>query len=212
MADIQDFSIKKSLFASSLILLPIGFWSFFIDQQTAVFFRDHQPGLMRDFAKITTDVGMGVNYFSFFLIVLIFSFLPKLKPLKWLRDFSILGFWSLILSGILVYPIKYLVGRQRPYVTDNFEAFVFSPLSSDWQFHSLPSGHAQVLFTGTAVIWIFFPKLRFLSALWAILFAWTRVATHNHFVSDVCFGAWFGIAGTLLAVALVKRWPRLYRG
>jgi membrane-associated phospholipid phosphatase len=105
---------------------------------------------------------------------------------------------SLFISGIAVHFFKFLFGRLRPHRTEVGDPNVFVPFNFDWHYHSLPSGHSQVLFTVATCLALAFPKKAVVLYLSFFALAMTRVFTIQHFLSDVMMGCLLGYVVTQL--------------
>jgi membrane-associated phospholipid phosphatase len=92
--------------------------------------------------------------------------------------------------------IKLAVGRQRPTGTDN--PYTMRPLTRNREFQSFPSGHTVVAFTIAAALdhETSDPFLAAGAYSAAALVGWSRLATGEHWLSDVAGGAAVGIAVT----------------
>jgi hypothetical protein len=135
--------------------------------------------------------------------------IPMLVPYIWLQRFAF-GLVALITSGVLVQVCKFLIGRQRPFLTEGRDALIFNPFTHDWNFHSMPSGHAQVSFSVAAILSVWFPRQWWLWFCLAALVMSTRVFLCVHFVSDVLLGAVVGLVGVELGKLTWQRlWPWL---
>ncbi len=182
----------------------------FLDQNMTTLFKDDD--WKWQFARDITNIGLFENYFVPAFLV----WTGTWSVIKWnlgsmnrdvLRRVCLQSSWlmySLLGSGILTHIIKPIFGRQRPFVTTNFEPHVFNPMTTFFEpsgyFHSLPSGHAQVLFTVATFFAFSIPRFRVGFYLVAFLLAFTRVATRDHFFSDILIGA---LVGHLTTVTLL---------
>ncbi len=91
------------------------------------------------------------------------------------------------------------VGRGRPFVGGQANAFNFAPFNGTEAYFSLPSAHAVTAFAlafGVAAIW---PRARVIMAVYAVLIAMTRLVLLAHHPSDVVAGAVLGVLGALVA-------------
>jgi membrane-associated phospholipid phosphatase len=103
---------------------------------------------------------------------------------------------STLLAGASVIIIKSLIGRERPFVSDN--AFKFHPVNFKDKTNSFPSGHTTVAF---ALATSFAREIR---GTWDDVFfyslatttAYARMHDNKHWLSDVVFGAGLGITAT----------------
>lgn len=188
---------------------------YFFDQDLANFFGSPERNKIALFARDITDVALAEFYFALaFGVYLIAKFAQWIYKknealvvdrLLFFQRWSINFFVALVTSGILVHLFKNLIGRQRPHLTANFDAFVFSPFNFHWDWHSMPSGHSQVMFTAATMIAIAFPRLKIFWFAAAASIAFTRVMIQYHFLSDVVVGAWVGYVGAHLAMFLMRK-------
>lgn len=161
----------------------------------------------RRISRYATDLGEGGVWFGFGLICLILSFIyfKKSQEIRIrLRHFVYQLYASLIISGITLHLLKYLIGRARPHLNDNHESLIFQPLTLNSHYHSMPSGHSQVLFAAAASACIF------LNSKWhkwiytlAFLLSFTRVIVTQHFLSDVIIGCLLGYWGAFIVRELI---------
>ncbi len=200
-----------SLLSLRLIIagLLIGVASFvsviLLDGPLAQYFKPLFGGEMHLFAARLTDVAKAGPYFGISIIVLILGTvagrLRQAQKKTW-DEIARWGFQSLmafLLSGVLVQALKHIVGRKRPYAVESLSPHEFHFLTTNYEFHSFPSGHSQVMFAAATMLWLIWPKGGFIWFLAATLIAATRIVTLNHWMSDVLAGAYVGVAGTLMA-------------
>lgn len=184
----------------------------FFDQQVAQYFTGEDKALLRKVAREVTDIGEGAPFLVLALVVYLAArfVLPRLR--RWsapavarLRFRAGFALSSLIYSGIVVHFFKFLFGRQRPHMSETYEAHAFEPLNMHWHWHSYPSGHSQVVFAAATILAVYWPRGRWVFLACATVVAATRVMIHQHFLGDVIMGSLLGY--------LVTRWnyERLYR-
>jgi membrane-associated phospholipid phosphatase len=117
-------------------------------------------------------------------------------------------FICLLASGLTVHFFKFLIGRKRPYHVMGSsqlglcEPFVFDPFTLEYTFHSMPSGHSQLIFTVSTFLSYYTRSiyLKFGLFLFALVMALTRVGTQDHFLSDVLIGSGVGVVVTSLVM------------
>jgi len=96
-------------------------------------------------------------------------------------------------GGLLAEILKLLLRRERPAVMDGLYSFrpwsehPFSTSGLAW-----PSSHTMVAFAAATAMGRLFPRTKWVWYTLAAGCAFTRVAAHAHFVSDVTLGALFG--------------------
>ena len=112
---------------------------------------------------------------------------------------------SATLSGALGELLKIVIRRQRPGQSAGeylFREWADRPFSTAGL--GLPSSHVVVAFGALAMLALLFPRARPVCYLLAAGCAFSRVAAHAHFVSDVTLAAVVGIA---TAGLLFRRFP-----
>jgi hypothetical protein len=102
-------------------------------------------------------------------------------------------FESLLAGGLASIAIKYIFGRSRPYKGEGNTKFNWFETNNI--FNSLPSGHVIAAFTTSTVLSNYIENIYISIALYSLsaLTAYQRLATDNHWFSDVFVGAGIGI-------------------
>ena len=181
-----------SLLASALSIL-------FLDQPLARYFAEGSRENLWVFAREITDIGLGSHYFLgsslVFLALFVWrkinknSYLWREPLLHWSAQF----FLALCASGVVVFVLKALVGRERPHKSGpDYIQWNFEPLNLHWHYQSFPSGHSQVLFTVATMLTALFPRGAVIFFVLAGGIAFTRVITHSHYLSDCIWGSYLG--------------------
>ncbi|MDZ4084631.1 MAG: phosphatase PAP2 family protein [Bdellovibrionales bacterium] len=175
------------------------------DGQLAEFYKPQFGSDLHVFAAKLTDVAKAGPYFAISVIIAVFglagSRLDRSRKLAW-AEIMRWGFQALmafLFSGVLVQLLKHLLGRKRPYAVESLSPHEFHFMTANYEFHSMPSGHSQVMFTAATVLWLIWPKGGIVWFVMAALIAMTRVVTLNHWMSDILVGAYVGFAGTMIA-------------
>ncbi len=186
------------------IMAPAVVAAFYVDQPVARYFKPQFGGTLHLLAVRLTEIGKADIYFGLAVLVL---FLGVVLRRRLLRNRGISALAALTLSGLFVQLLKHLIGRQRPYASLPLEAGQFDFVNSNYEWHSMPSGHSQVVFTVATTMVLLGPRYRAWQWSWlmfAAMIAMTRVITLNHWLSDTLAGAYVGILGTVIAFRLVK--------
>lgn len=175
------------------------------DGQLAEFYKPQFGSELHVFAAKLTDAAKAGPYFAISVIIAVFglaaSRLDQSRKRAW-AEIMRWGFQALmafLFSGVLVQLLKHLFGRKRPYAVESLSPHEFHFFTANYEFHSMPSGHSQVMFTAATVLWLIWPKGGIVWFVAAALIAMTRVVTLNHWMSDILVGAYVGIAGTMIA-------------
>ncbi|HQY87307.1 MAG TPA: phosphatase PAP2 family protein [Tepidisphaeraceae bacterium] len=125
--------------------------------------------------------------------------LTTLHPWRW-RSIVVLTLGALT-SGLLVWFLKWCVGRTRPRVIEK-TPFSFEPFRDgfDGIMHqanlTFPSGHAAMAFSIATCLCLMVPRGAWLWLAFGALVAAERVAELAHYPSDVVAGAIAGIVCT----------------
>ncbi|MEM7755700.1 MAG: phosphatase PAP2 family protein [Planctomycetota bacterium] len=123
-----------------------------------------------------------------------------------------------LLTAVVLYPAKMLIGRPRPRFDDPFGfigAFGKYPLDAErgmaagWELGvsgvsdlwSMPSGHTAFAVVCAVFLWVAYPRIRLLAVTLAVITASGRLLLGAHYVSDVLAGAALGLA---VAVPVVR--------
>jgi membrane-associated phospholipid phosphatase len=99
-----------------------------------------------------------------------------------------------VLAGEIV---KGIIGRGRPFVGGQANAFNFSHFTWAESYASFPSGHAIASVALAFAVTTVWPRLRIPMAIYAIVIIITRLVLLAHHPSDVVAGALTGIIGAM---------------
>ncbi|MBI4448333.1 phosphatase PAP2 family protein [Candidatus Woesearchaeota archaeon] len=163
-----------------LIFLAAFIVSVFFDKEIFFFVTNHRVSFLNALMVMATDI---IAIIVVFLAATIILFLGAKK-----KQWVIPLLFSLAASEIIVFVMKYLVGRIRPDVIFGVAALVqeASP--------SFPSAHAAAIFAALPVLNKEYPKLKILWIAISLLIAYSRIYVGVHYLSDVIAGAMIGYA------------------
>jgi undecaprenyl-diphosphatase len=99
-----------------------------------------------------------------------------------------------VLTGEL---IKHIVGRGRPFVGGQANAFNFSHFAGTEAYASFPSGHATTAFALAFAVAAVWPRTRMVMFVYAVVIAMSRLVLLAHHPSDVVAGALIGVIGAM---------------
>jgi len=106
-------------------------------------------------------------------------------------------FWAVAMSNLVTEVLKYCIGRGRPFVGGEANAFHFSHFAGNPAYYSFPSGHATTAFALAFAVSVVWPQARLAMAVYAIVIAATRLVLVAHHPSDVVGGALVGVIGAM---------------
>jgi len=154
--------------------------------------------------RILTDFGKD-EYVLAVLAVLLIAVAIVSPALRGIQRSLLLGlgtrlqfiFCAVAVSNLVTEVLKYCVGRGRPFVGGEANAFHFSHFAGNPAYYSFPSGHATTAFALALAVSAVWPQARVAMAVYAIVIAATRLVLLAHHPSDVVAGALIGIIGTM---------------
>ena len=106
-------------------------------------------------------------------------------------------FCAVAFSNLVTEVLKYCIGRGRPFVGGEANAFHFSHFAGNPAYYSFPSGHATTAFALALAVSAVWPQARVAMAVYALIIAATRLVLLAHHPSDVVAGAMVGIVGAM---------------
>lgn len=106
-------------------------------------------------------------------------------------------FCAVAVSNLVTEVLKFGIGRGRPFVGGEANAFHFSHFAGSPAYSSFPSGHATTAFALAFAVSVVWPRMRHAMAAYALIIAATRLVLLAHHPSDVVAGAMVGIVGAM---------------
>jgi membrane-associated phospholipid phosphatase len=200
------------------VVAAIVYTMLFVDVPVAAY-RGQWPLWLRQPTGTMTDVGLGIWYI---LPATLLAFATNLtdwsrrtrRQLLVLYNRASLAMLVLIatgLSGLAAAVLKRIIGRARPSLFDEHGVFGFRAFAIDPAFASFPSGHSTILGSLAALLWLYFPRWRFVTLPLLFLCANTRVIVSSHHPSDVIAGFGFGFVFAVLTAMVFARLGYLFR-
>src|ERR1700709_605569 len=107
-------------------------------------------------------------------------------------------FFAVLLPVLAGEIIKDIVGRGRPFVGGQANAFNFSHFAGTEAYASFPSGHAITAFALAFAVSAVWPHLRSVMLIYAVMIGASRLVLLAHHPSDVVAGALIGVIGAML--------------
>jgi undecaprenyl-diphosphatase len=106
-------------------------------------------------------------------------------------------FFAVLVSALAGELIKWMVGRGRPFVGGESNAFNFAHFSGSDAYMSFPSGHANTAFALAFAVSAIWPQARPVMIVYAVSIALSRLVLLAHHPSDVVAGALVGVIGAM---------------
>ena len=154
--------------------------------------------------RILTDFGKD-EYVLAVLAVLLIAVAIISSALRGIQRSLLLGlgtrlqfiFCAVAASSLVTEVLKYSIGRGRPFVGGEANAFHFSHFAGNPAYFSFPSGHATTAFALAFAVSVIWPKARLAMVVYVLIIAATRLVLVAHHPSDVVAGALVGIVGAM---------------
>ncbi len=106
-------------------------------------------------------------------------------------------FFAVLLPVLTGELLKDIVGRGRPFLGGQANAFNFSHFAGTEAYASFPSGHAVTAFALAFAVSVLWPRLRGVMLIYAVAIAASRLVLLAHHPSDVVAGALTGVIGAM---------------
>jgi membrane-associated phospholipid phosphatase len=106
-------------------------------------------------------------------------------------------FFAVLVPVLTGEVLKWMVGRGRPFVGGEANAFKFAHFDGSEAYASFPSGHAITSFALAFAVSAIWPRARIVMAVYAVLIALSRLVLLAHHPSDVVAGALIGVIGAM---------------
>jgi undecaprenyl-diphosphatase len=107
-------------------------------------------------------------------------------------------FFAVLVPVLAGEVIKFIVGRGRPFVGGEANAFNFAYFSGTEAYASFPSGHAIAATALAFAVSVLWPRLRVIMIVYAFLIIVSRLVLLAHHPSDVVAGALVGVVGAMI--------------
>lgn len=125
------------------------------------------------------------------------DFFAKIK-----KSYAFFVFCSVLSASVIAKALKIIIGRARPIFFEALDMTGFFPMSNEWAFNSMPSGHTVATFAGLVMLGMLAPRIKPFTWTLAIIIGASRVAYGAHWPTDVILGAFIG----MVVADFVKYW------
>lgn len=154
--------------------------------------------------RILTDFGKSA-YVLWSLAAILFAIALLFPPARGTARSVLIGFgtrilfifFSVLLPVLTGEIIKDIVGRGRPFVGGQANAFNFAHFAGTEAYASFPSGHSITAFALAFAVSAVWPQLRMIMFIYAVVIAVSRLVLLAHHPSDVVAGALIGVIGAM---------------
>lgn len=191
-----------ALFAAVVALVVLGIA--IVDVPLARWLKQYNETALRDVFGVITHVGVSTYYLivSFVLFVVFMVLARRRAPRLRKAAYQALFVFSAMAATVPVNLLKVAIGRARPRLLFREDLTGFYPFDLEYDYWSLPSGHAATIVALTMAFYFLWPRYRYLYLALAVLVCASRVIITAHYFADVVAGAYVAFLGVLLARAL----------
>jgi membrane-associated phospholipid phosphatase len=191
-----------ALFAAVVALVVLGIA--IVDVPLARWLKQYNETALRDVFGVITHVGVSTYYLivSFVLFVVFMALARRRAPRLRKAAYQALFVFSAMAATVPVNLLKVAIGRARPRLLFREDLTGFYPFDLEYDYWSLPSGHAATIVALTMAFYFLWPRYRYLYLALAVLVCASRVIITAHYFADVVAGAYVAFLGVLLARAL----------
>lgn len=205
-------SLYTTLLVRSLVALGCGavlvtLCYFFVDRPVAFWVREHHTNQIRAFFWL--QYLPPVLQFWAPALLAALAIRRAWGPFRRCETTALAACVSLLIAVQFEATLKYCFGRYWPdtWIHDNPSllrdgAYGFHPFHLGAEYGSFPSGHMIRTLAIAGIIWIAYPRARFVCVLAAVAVAIGLIGMNYHFVGDIIGGSFTGaIVGVYVAYA-----------
>jgi membrane-associated phospholipid phosphatase len=131
------------------------------------------------------------------------------RPAARIFDVALICSVSLIIARSAKDQLKFVFGRTWPetWVNDNPSlirdgVFGFNPFHGGAGFESFPSGHTTAMCAVMTVLWVYYPRYRYVYMLLIAVISIGLLGANYHFISDMLAGYFLGTSIAIVCVSL----------
>jgi membrane-associated phospholipid phosphatase len=210
--NIDTFVLHRWLFALVLVILVVVICYYWLDRPIALFVYNHFPRISPVLVEPVTTVpnpiisAAAVTFLAFGIRGL------AGRPLSKLQEAIFVCSVSLMVGEAIKNQLKFVFGRTWPETWhQNRPSFIHDGIYGFNLFHggeayqSFPSGHMTAICALASVLWIYYPRMRRIYLIVALLAFAGLVGGNFHFISDIIAGAFVGASTGLMATMLFNQ-------
>ncbi|MGA7713023.1 MAG: phosphatase PAP2 family protein [Rhizomicrobium sp.] len=132
------------------------------------------------------------------------SYLAAGKPMpKWAEAGMLMGLAMVLSLCLTEFVLKPVFGRTHPFDYLQSGQYGFYWFHTGDMFGSFPSGHSDQAMSIASVLWIFYPRWRWIYVALLSLLASALMIGEWHFLSDIIAG---GFIGTVAGALMMRLW------
>jgi len=181
----------------TLILILILY--FFVDRMSSMSFNEvRHTKFYETFFIMQHSVNIMISivpYAYIYLLIMLY-----LKRFFYFEQFLFASCTSLFFASCMTNTLKHIFGRYwtETFVDKNLsyihnKTYGFDFFHGDIEHASFPSGHGTAIFAVMTILWIMYPKCKWIAVTWCTLVTVDLLGCNFHFPSDIVAGSFIGI-------------------
>ena len=171
----------------------------YVDRDASMLFHDFRHSdyfnVFKWMQHLSSILSYSIPLIYIYLIVMLFF-----KRFYYFEEFLFASSTSLLVAVSLTNFLKHIFGRYwtETFINNNLsliknDAYGFNFFHFGSAYKSFPSGHSTVIFSVATILWIMYPRLRWLSVIGCITVIVGLLGCNFHFPSDIIAGAFVGV-------------------
>ena len=205
-------ALRGWLLAFVLVTLAVVISYYWLDRPIALFVHNQLPRNSRVLLEPVTYIPNPIIWVATITFLALGVRCLASRPLSKMQTPILLCSFSLMIAETIKSELKFVFGRTWPETwRQNNPSFIHDGIYGFNWFHggdayqSFPSGHVAAICAVASVLWIYYPRLRFIYLIVTLAVLIGLVGTNFHFLSDTIAGAFIGASTGLMVAMLFAR-------
>jgi len=205
-------ALRGWLLAFVLVTLAVVISFYWLDRPIALFVHNQLPRNSRVLLEPVTYIPNPIIWVATITFLALGVRCLASRPLSKMQTAILLCSFSLMIAETIKSELKFAFGRTWPETwRQNNPSFIHDGIYGFNWFHggdayqSFPSGHVAAICAVASVLWIYYPRLRFIYLIVTLAVLIGLVGTNFHFLSDTIAGAFIGASTGLMVAMLFAR-------
>ena len=209
---------------SSVFLILISY--FYVDKPLVFFLHEHHSRSFFMLKIMANDIVIFlwifvIFYYLYFIVKyiiksyisrILFSSIYRFSGNSY-RENKLFTLCNIVLIGQLMKGVlKFMFARYWPatFIHNNLSLINNNAYGFNWfkygsQYGSFPSGHTTFIVSFTVVVYVYYPKLRFLFTILSLAVILGQIGMYYHFFSDIVGGSLLGLSVAAITIKLFNK-------
>jgi len=202
--------LRNTLISAAIVVIIYSILFLYVDRAIALWAQPFDGARVFNISQVISFFASINIWRPLLAISLIFVFIYEYLHgrKKWTVQWIYL-LLSIMVASMLGDCFKYLLGRYRPIMLYEHAAYGFHFLGTQWSLNSTPSGHSLRIFSLMTGLTLMFRRYAWAFITIALLVGVSRIIVHDHYLSDVLFGAYLGIISAIWVRSFMLYAPKI---